>query len=216
MKILINAFKAILVFALLGNILFSYYIYLRTSAIEADLAKSNGITAIYREAVPEVATPEAIDLSDYAKKSYVESAIAGVSGQPIVTQAPVVTSTPKKEVTFIPITGGFSTQSLDWVDVPGTDFYLDLAVDYGLDATATWEAFLREEHANGFAEARIKDVTHGIVVANSEISTNSAASTLVTSANLAIWKGKNLYRIQTKSQKGFVVFFDSGRIKISS
>ena len=116
----------------------------------------------------------------------------------------------------MPLTGGFSTKSLDWVDVSGTDFYLDLVTDYGESAVVSWDAFIYEEHGNGLAEARIYDATHGIVVQNSEISTNNPASTLVTSANLAIWRGKNLYRVQIRSQKGFYVFFDSGRLKISN
>jgi hypothetical protein len=121
----------------------------------------------------------------------------------------------EKQTSIIPIGAIFSTQSLDWIDVPGSEFYLDLGADYSSDAVVIWDVFLHEQHGNGLAEARLMDVTHGIIVVNSELNTNNASSTLLTSGVLGIWQGNNLYRVQVRSQKGFPIFFNSGRLKIT-
>jgi hypothetical protein len=131
-------------------------------------------------------------------------------------QAAVVTPASGKQITIIPISTNYSTQSLEWVDVPGSDFYLDLVGDYGEEAVASWEAFINEQHGNGKVFARLFDTTHSIAVVGSDVETNSATSKLETSwGNLAIWRGKNLYRVQIKSEKGFPVYFNSGRLKIT-
>lgn len=216
MRKIINAFIILL---LLGNISFSVYLYLQFQALKSQKQTqptSYSISSIPAPtAIPNAApAPQSVDLSDYATKSYVDSVVASASPKTVVTNTQTTTKEPS--VTYIPISKNYTTQSLDWVDVPDTDFYLDLVNDYGENATAYWEAFLHEEHGNGDAQVRLMDVTHGIVVANSELSTNNASSTLITSANLAIWRGKNLYRVQMKSQKGFVVYFDTGRLKITN
>jgi len=120
------------------------------------------------------------------------------------------------ETTYIPLAGPITTTSIGWVDAAGTDVYIDLANEYGKAATVSWDAFLKVAHGNGQAFARLYDVTHGIAVSGSEISTvNNETSTQVSSGNLNLWAGKNLYRVQIKSLNSFEVTFGSGRIKIN-
>lgn len=162
---------------------------------------------------------EDVDLSSFATKDYVDKAIVGISKKDEKEASTVVrevTADSSQKTTILPISATFSTQNRDWTDVPNSDFYLDLASDYSEAAVAVWEAFIHEQHGNGKAYARLYDVTHNIGVVGSEIETNSSVSNLQASAGtLAIWRGKNLYRVQIKSEKGFAVFFNSGRLKIS-
>lgn len=123
------------------------------------------------------------------------------------------TPVPGKTTTYIPFTSSLSTTSTDWVDVSGDEAYVDLKNNYSASAYVTFEASMR---ANGGGEvfARLFDSTHGIAVSGSEISTSSTSSTLVSSGQLNLWSGNNLYKVQIKSLNSFNVTFDSGRIKL--
>lgn len=144
----------------------------------------------------------------------VAKAVATISGtktKEIVKEVP----TTQNKTSYISLTGPITTTSLDWIDAVGTDVYIDLANDYGSNTYVTWEAFLKIAYGNGTAYARLFDVTHGIAVNGSEISTTMASSTQVSSGKLSIWAGRNLYRVQLKSLNSFEVTFGSGRIKIT-
>ena len=122
----------------------------------------------------------------------------------------------KGETTYIPLSGSFSTTSTDWYDLQGVEAYIDLEKEYGKGATVSWEGSLKVAHGNGQAFARLFDTTHGIAVSGSEISTtNNADSKLVTSGNLNLWSGRNLYRVQIKSLNSFEVTYGGGKIKIA-
>lgn len=130
------------------------------------------------------------------------------------TKLPVPAAT-QSRTAYIPLAGPITSTSTNWVDTAGTDVYIDLAGDYGQKAKVSWEASLSVAHGNGQAYARLFDVTHGIGVSGSEISTtNNAASQLVASGDLNLWAGRNLYRVQIKSLNSFEVTFGNGRIKI--
>lgn len=122
----------------------------------------------------------------------------------------------KGETTYIPLSGSFATTSTDWYDLKGVEAYIDKEAEYGKSATVSWESSLKVAHGNGQAFARLYDSTHGIAVSGSEISTtNNADSKLVTSGNLNLWAGRNLYRVQIKSLNSFEITFGGGRIKIA-
>lgn len=148
------------------------------------------------------------------------------SPDPVITPTPqaptqktiIIQSTPApaSHIAYIPIGGSSNTQNADWTDVPNAQVYLDLANDYNKNAKASWEAFLKVENANGTAYARLYDATHSIGVVGSEIKlTDNDKYTLVSSGNLNLWSGRNLYKIQIKSLNTFPVYVDSGRIKIT-
>lgn len=212
MKFATNLSKVLLVAFVAGNTLANYLLFSQIQELKKPAVPQTNTTVRLPEG-------EAVNLSAYATKEYVDEVAKGLRAPTPSPSAPTIqttqtTSTPTKQISIIPISATFSTQSLDWVDVPNSDFYLDLVNDYSEDASVFWEAFIHEQHANGKAFARIIDVTHGIAVVGSEIETGSGTSVLVVSGNLAIWRGKNLYRVQLKSEKGFPVFFNSGRLKI--
>lgn len=121
----------------------------------------------------------------------------------------------QSRVAYLALPGPITTTSTDWVDAVGTDVYLDLTGSYGKEATATWEAFISIASANLTAYARLFDVTHGIAVNGSEISSANVTLAPVSSGNISLWAGRNLYRVQIKSLNGFLVTFGSGRIKIN-
>lgn len=75
---------------------------------------------------------------------------------------------------------------------------------------------MKVAHGNGQAYARLFDVTHGIAVAGSEISTTNNSSYLrVNSGNLGLWAGRNVYRVQLKSLNSFEITYTGGRIRIT-
>ena len=133
-----------------------------------------------------------------------------------VTKPQTNSSSLKGETTYIPLSGSFSTTSTDWYDLQGVEAYIDLEKEYGKGATVSWEGSLKVAHGNGQAFARLFDTTHGIAVSGSEISTtNNSDLKLVTSGNLNLWAGRNLYRVQIKSLNSFEVTYGGGKIKIA-
>jgi hypothetical protein len=145
----------------------------------------------------------------------VASAISTISGTPKTTTT-VTTPAAAKNTSYISLSGPVSTTSTQWVDIPGVEVYIDLANDYGKGATAGWEANLKVAHGNGQAFARLFDVTHGTAVDGSEVSTtNNADYKIVSSSNIYLWAGRNLYRLQLKSLNSFEVTFLSGHIKVT-
>ncbi len=151
--------------------------------------------------------------------SALESMISDVSNiltndNPVVAPTSVITKK-IKTVTYFPISGSGSTLSTNWVDVSGTDFYLSKS-DYPGLVGIYFEANMKLANGNGEAYLRIYDVTHGIAVSGSEISTSNQISTFVTSGNLNFWSGYNNYRVQAKSLTADTTVFESGRLKIIS
>jgi hypothetical protein len=145
----------------------------------------------------------------------VAAAVATISASP-KTAVSVTAPVDAKETSYISLNGPVSTTSTQWVDIPGVEVYIDLVNDYGKGATAGWEANLKVAHGNGQAFARLFDVTHGIAVDGSEISTtNNADYKIVSSSNIYLWAGRNLYRLQLKSLNSYDVTFLSGHIRIT-
>lgn len=139
---------------------------------------------------------------------------------PVSVTTPTATPTIKKVVTkktrsiqYIPIPGSGSTLENKWVDLAGTEFYFSTG-DYPNLTEAYFEANMRLVNGNGFAYLRLFDITAGIEVWGSEISTNSQNFTSVSSGKLTIRKGNHLYRVQAKSLTADTTVFNSGKIKI--
>jgi len=157
--------------------------------------------------------------SDNCKKEIedkVSQAISTVSATKTSVPSNIVVPKTETKIAYIPLSGPITSTSTGWVDAVGTDVYIDLTNDYGKNAKVSWEAFLKVAYGNGQAFARLFDATHGIGVDGSEVSLISTeASTQVSSGNLNLWSGRNLYRVQIKSLNSFEVTFGSGRIKIT-
>lgn len=140
--------------------------------------------------------------------------LSATTRQVIINQA--TGSSPKPQVSYIPLDGTYSTTNTDWTDAKGIEVSFDIARDYGSNAKVAWEASLRVANANGTAYARIYDATHGTAVDGSEISVvNNADYQRVSSGNLNLWAGRNVYRVQIKSLNSFNVDYTGGKIRIS-
>ncbi len=158
-------------------------------------------------------------------RDLIADAIANLPSQSttVVKETSVVEqkkSSPK--TTFIPLGGSASTTSQTWTDVKGSDVYISLA-DYTQSSSAyngassIWVGFdatIKMEGGNGTAYARLFDVTHGIAVSGSEVSTASPDFTVASAENISLWAGNNVYRAQIKSLSGLTASFSSGRVKI--
>lgn len=134
---------------------------------------------------------------------------------PVPTAKPTATAkvTKVKQTSYVPIGGTQTTTKTDWTDLTNTDFYFDIS-EYGTVLEAKWSANLKLQHGNGEAYARLFDVTNGVAIPGSEISTKNPSFTLVESGALSFLSGKNRYRVQMKSLSSFEVSFDAARIKI--
>ena len=151
-------------------------------------------------------------------REYIDERLGGLPS-PIVqvttapTTKPASTLKPKsKSTSYFTISGSASTLNNTWTDVAGSDFYFDPAEHPGL-VDVRFEVNLKLVNGNGMAYARLYDVTHSIGV-NSEVSTNSQASVLVTSGNINFWSGRNQYRVQIKSLTADTAVYESGRLKM--
>jgi hypothetical protein len=130
------------------------------------------------------------------------------------TAEPVASTKSKTKSTgYFTISGSGSTLNNTWTDVAGSDFYFDPAEHPGL-IDVRFEANIKLVNGNGMAYARLFDVTHSIGV-NSEVSTNSQTSVLITSGNINFWSGRNQYRVQIKSLTADTAVYESGRLKIT-
>lgn len=148
-------------------------------------------------------------------QKYIDSKI--VIPTPSTLTKTVYQTTPKtktRSVVYIPIPGSGFTTNNTWSDLPGTDFYFNKSDYPGLIAVV-FEANIKLFNGNGTAYVQIFDVTHGVGVQGSDISTSSQTSTAVISGSVSFWAGKNLYRIQAKSLTADTAMFDGGRLKIT-
>jgi len=172
--------------------------------------KQNAVTVIEQKTGCDTDCQKQIDIE-------IARALATISATAKNTVAPQGTGTlSKPQVSYIPLDGLFSTTSTGWVDAKGIEVCFDLTKDYGNGAKVAWEASLRVANANGTAYARLFDVNHGIAIDGSEISvTNSADYQRVSSGNLKLWAGRNVYRVQLKSLNSLNVDYTGGKIRIS-
>lgn len=137
----------------------------------------------------------------------------------LITATPTVKVTaqnPVKKVRstqYIPVLGNGSTLENKWVNLPGTEFYFSTD-DYPNLVEAYFEANMRLMNGNGLGYLRLFDVTAGIEVWGSEISTSSQSFTLIASGKITIRPGNHLYRVQAKSLTADTTIFNSGRMKV--
>lgn len=154
--------------------------------------------------------------SEVSKAVASQSANTNVNSTPVGTPKSVGVSAQKPQVSYIPFGADYSTNSTSWVDAVANEVSFDLASDYSKGAKVSWEASLRVDNANGVAFARIFDVTHGIAVDGSEIAvTDNASFQRISSGNINLWSGRNVYRVQVKSLNSSQIFYSGGKIRIS-
>jgi len=200
--------------ALVGVLISSYFLYSLNQKVEGLKPQET-----LKEELNEIPESEAVDECGDACVSHIErvvaEAVATISASPKTTTQIVSPST-SNQTGYIPLDGPVSTTSTSWINVPGVEVSIDLANDYSSAARVSWEGSLKVDYGNGQAFARLFDVTHGIAVDASEIST-TANSTFVTisSGYMNFWSGRNLYRLQLKSLTGYEATFSSGRIKVT-
>lgn len=125
----------------------------------------------------------------------------------------VVVSKKNKSTTIVPIPGSGSTGETKWTDLTGTEFNLD-PVDYPGLKEAYLEVNMKLFNGNGEAFVRLFDVTAGVEVWGSEVTTKSQNFAVVTSGKMTLRMGNHLCRVQAKSLTSDTTVYNSGRIKI--
>lgn len=211
-RLLNNFFYFLTIFLCVGFV----YLFLRIEGLYETIDFSEAEKSSLFDKLALDSEKEIEEKGDYKEEieEIVSQAISSISAQKNIS-VPNYTGSSEKKISYIPITGPITSTSTSWVDVAGSDVYIDLNSDYGKNASVSWEVFLKVAHGNGTAYARLFDVTHGIAVSGSELSVSDmATSTQLSSGNLGFWAGRNLYRVQIKSLNSFEITFASGRIKI--
>ncbi|KKR84048.1 MAG: hypothetical protein UU32_C0051G0009 [Candidatus Woesebacteria bacterium GW2011_GWB1_41_10] len=141
-----------------------------------------------------------------------------VASEPVVqTQYMIVYQTAPKTKTrttsYVTIPGSGSTTETAWTNVAGSEFYFNPA-DYPGLVSVYFEANMKLFNGSGLAYAQLFDVTHGIGVQGSEVSTQTGSDTVVESGQVSFWSGRNLIRVQVKSLTTESAIFNSGRLRI--
>ena len=160
-----------------------------------------------------------IDTCGQECKNYVDQAIQAKQA-PQTSPTPVTKivyqtapKTKTRTTSYVTVPGSGSTTNTDWTDVTGSEFYFNPA-DYPGLVSVYFEANIKLMTGSGRAYVRLFDVTHGIGVQGSETSTQSGTDTVVESGQVSFWQGRNLIRVQIKSQTTESAYFNSGRLRI--
>lgn len=195
------------------------YIFQRLQGVEIKVNQLSSAPQKTSEATTSAVSPQTDTCGESCKaeiQKQVADAVASIT--PVVQKIQTTKSTPVKEggITYIPMGTTYQSTSTDWYTIDDTATYIDLANDYGANATVSWEASLKVDHGNGQAFVRLWDDTNKIAVDGSEMSTvNNADYQLVTTGKIPFWKGRNLYKVQIKSLNSFVVSYTGGKIRIA-
>lgn len=160
-----------------------------------------------------VTKTEYVDQCGEECKKYIDSkTIVSVEVTPKPTVKPVVTKkTRKEEILTIP--GSGSTSNIEWTNLSGTEFYFDTR-DYPGLVEVYFEASMKLVNGGGSALVRLYDVTNNISPVGGQNDTQSQVDVWTKSQKVYFWAGKNLIRIQAKSQLPDVVMYNGGRLRI--
>ncbi len=150
-------------------------------------------------------------------KAYIASEIEKITITPNLV-SPTISLKPtgaakRKTVHYFPIPGNGPVTATNWTDLPATNFYLDTE-EYAGYASSEMEVNLKLQNGNGKAFVRLYDATNNRAVDGSEVETGSQNSVVISSGNLSIWKGRNLYRLQARSLTSDTTILESARLKI--
>lgn len=158
-------------------------------------------------------------------REIVDQAVATLSAQPLESPVPTPTvrpisqvkSTPapqpKTQVYYINLTNVGLTTRNEWADLSGTDFSFDMGV-YGNVKEVRWIPRIKTSASGGEASSRLFDLTNGISVPGSEVSTRNTSFTEVESAAVTLKSSKSTYRVQVKTLSGYETNFEGGKLKI--
>lgn len=187
----------------IDGILFWEWNYKNTYSANKSDECLNDCQKIIKEKIDNLLIPTAIRISPTPVNSPV----------PTVNTVTKVLTPKTKSIQYIPVSGSGSTLENKWTDLRGTEFYISTD-DYPNLVGAYFEANMKLLNGNGTAYLRLFDMTAGVEVWGSEISTNSQDFTSVSSGKMTIRNGTHLYRVQAKSLTADTTVFNSGRIKI--
>jgi hypothetical protein len=138
---------------------------------------------------------------------------SSVTVSPPATCAVLPTAGPQAKILYIPLASQGSTVETIWTDIPGSDFYFDLA-DYLAVKAVRFEIRLLALHGSAKVYARLYDVTNKRAVDFSELSTQSSTFLRLDSGELRIWRGDNRYTVQLRSENGTEVQLKEAKLKI--
>jgi hypothetical protein len=219
-KLIIAIFITI-IFINLG-VLYWLIIDVRAGVLGLDLSDKN--TA--QESKPKLETVVVEDYSDSALcpqscENQINSLKKTVAK---ITPVPATVTDNKTENTAQPtdtalikentiLLGNSKVTATDWGDIPGLNAYID-SNNYKNIKSVNYEISARIPTANDKIYTRLYNSTAKQVVWQSEINTDSIDSIVLSSENINLSGGNNLYQVQAKTDFGRDTFIDAARIKI--
>ena len=130
------------------------------------------------------------------------------------TTTQTTTTAVKRTPVYIPLGSGGQWNDQNWLSLSSYEVSVDPA-EYEGYLNMQLEVNMRLVQAAGIAYARIYNQSGGSDIANSEVSTESDKSVLLTSATFKLPAGRKTYRLQVKSTYGFNIELQTARIKVS-
>lgn len=124
------------------------------------------------------------------------------------------TTTSSKPAVYIPFGSPITTSDQNGIILDEYKITIDTA-DYPGYTNMVLEASMRLNWSSGTAQANLYNVTDGVDIANSQVSTTSDKFNMASSANFTLPAGKKTYTIKAKSPTGTLMFLDWARIKVN-
>ncbi len=116
---------------------------------------------------------------------------------------------------FIPLGNTGTNSTNDWVTIPYLEATIDTA-DYPNYKNAVLEVSLRVFQGSGTAYARLINISSGLAILDSQISTGSFDYTWVSSNAFQLYLGRNTYRVQLKTlTAGYDASVQGARLRIN-
>lgn len=201
---------------IIANLLILDFVWVSEKKKEKAISLSKTVVSVTPtpafQPTPEV-SPTGTDCSS-CQQLIAEEVAKAVSSAPLsVSKATPTPSGSGQKVIYMSIGSSGSTSNMVWSDIPGTDFYFDLA-DYSSAKSVRWEASLQSYVSSDPVYARLYDVTNKRGVDGSDLTTRSSSFEYIRSSDLTIWRGNNLYRIQARGSSGNTVNISAPRLKI--
>lgn len=128
-----------------------------------------------------------------------------------LTPTPVPSSGSIKEI-YVPLGSGTSTAT-DWTDVSGLQANIDTTL-YPSIKTVTFEVGGHTPTGNQNVYVRLYNGTDGHPVISSDLTWNGGASQFLVSPAVTLDGGQKLYKVQMKTQLGYLTYIDSAKVHI--
>jgi len=180
--------------------------------------------------IPKALTPtpyfvasQGIDITsqiNQATESVKLQILHALSGIPLLTptSAPTLTPTPTDVLQqasreyFVPLGSGFGSGT-DWTTITQLGVTIDTA-NYSVIQTVIFEASVRIPTGNQTVWVRLLNADTYQSVSGSDLTLSGGTPTILVSSPISLSSGSHLYKVQLKTQLGYITYIDFARFRI--